>query len=315
MRIYYILFPMIVVIYAIIISSSLVGYASAQLNQTSSTYENGGAGIKFSYPSSWGKVGETEQGACSKPSCVLTRVSFGNSTDQFGFALGKFPKESCVFTSVPCNSLMDFVKGEYAATKSSNPGFTFINDNKTMIDKKYSAWQLEYSFLNNGVHANGFLVLTKINETYYSIGISYPDESRVKLLPEFKKLIDSVQFLPQAKSKIPSFMTNGTEQVIPENLQDNLNTLQILSHNSFTDSIGGYHVVGEVQNNAPTNARFLKVTGTFYDSNNQVVGTEFTFTSPSDIGPGEKAPFDLILNSASIPTSQIDHYNLIASQQ
>ena len=309
MRIYYVLFPIIVIIYVLINSASLVSYTGAQLNQTSSTYENEGAGIKFSYPSSWGKVGETEQGACSKPSCVLTIVSRGSSTDQFGFALGKFPKESCVFISVPCNSLMDFVKGEYANTKSSNPGFTFINDNKTIIDKKYPAWQLEYSFLNNGVHANGFLVLTKINETYYSIGISYPDESRVKLLPDFKKLIDSVQFLPQAKSKIPSFMTNETEQMIP-NVQNNLNTPQILSHNSFTDSIGGYHVVGEVQNNGPGNANFVQVSGTFYDANNQVVGTQFTYTNPSDIGPGEKAPFDLILTSASVPTSLIKSLQL-----
>lgn len=75
------------------------------------------------------------------------------------------------------------------------------------------------------------------------------------------------------------------------------------------------HVVGEVQNNSPTFARFVQVTGTFYDSNNQVVPTDFTFTNPSDIGSGQKAPFDLTLPSASIPISQIDRYNLIASSQ
>ena len=80
----------------------------------------------------------------------------------------------------------------------------------------------------------------------------------------------------------------------------NIILLQILSHNSFTDSVGYLHVVGEVQNNTPANAQFVQVIGTFYDNNNQVVGTQFTYTNPSDIGAGQKAPFELILTSASI---------------
>jgi len=35
-----------------------------------------------------------------------------------------------------------------------------------------------------------------------------------------------------------------------------------------------------------TNAQFVKVTGTYYDSSNQVVATDFTYTNPSDVGPG-----------------------------
>ena len=77
--------------------------------------------------------------------------------------------------------------------------------------------------------------------------------------------------------------------------------------------IGYLHVVGEIENNSPTKIQFVKVTGTFYDSNNQVVATDFTYTNPSDIGAGLKAPFELTLISASIPISQIDHYNLQAT--
>lgn len=87
-----------------------------------------------------------------------------------------------------------------------------------------------------------------------------------------------------------------------------------MSHNSFTDSIGYLHVVGE-RNNYPATATFERIVGTFYDINNQVVGTQFTYANPSDIGSGEKAPFLLILTSASIPISQIDHYSLQASYQ
>jgi hypothetical protein len=70
-----------------------------------------------------------------------------------------------------------------------------------------------------------------------------------------------------------------------------------------------------LHNNTPTNAQFVKITGTFYDSSNNVVGTGFTYTDPSDIGSGQKAPFELLLMSASIPISQIDHYNLQASSE
>jgi hypothetical protein len=100
-----------------------------------------------------------------------------------------------------------------------------------------------------------------------------------------------------------------------ESIENNLNGLQILRHKSFTDSIGYLHVVGEIKNNYPATATFVRIVGTFYDINNQVVGTQFTYANPSDIGSGEKAPFVLILTSASIPISQLDHYSLQASYQ
>jgi hypothetical protein len=91
--------------------------------------------------------------------------------------------------------------------------------------------------------------------------------------------------------------------------------VQILSHNSYTDSVGYFHVVGEVENNTPTTAEYVQVTGTFYDINDAVVGTQFTYTNPPDISSGGKAPFDLALTTASVPSSMIDHYNLVASYQ
>jgi hypothetical protein len=95
----------------------------------------------------------------------------------------------------------------------------------------------------------------------------------------------------------------------------NKSSLTILSHNSYTDSAGYFHVVGEVENNTPSTAKSVQITGTFYDINNAVVGTQFTRTNLSDISSGGKAPFDLVLMSASVPGSLIDHYNLVASYQ
>ena len=235
----------------------------------------------------------------------------GNTSYKFGLVIGKFPKESC-----NCNSLTDFVRYMYKGSEQSQ-GFSFINDSQTTIGKNYSGWEYEYSFLHDGEKATGLAVLAKNNDNYYSVGISYPNESRAILLPEFKTFINSIEFLPIQVTKTPSFMNmSETEESKPNaTIENSPNGLQILSDNSFTDSVGYFHVVGEVENNSPTVAKFVKVTGTFYDSNNQVVGTQFTYTNSSDIGAGEKAPFDLTLLSASIPISQIDHYNLQASYQ
>ncbi len=91
--------------------------------------------------------------------------------------------------------------------------------------------------------------------------------------------------------------------------------LKVLSSNSFIDGIGYYHVVGEIENGTPESVSYVQATGTFYDKNNNVVGTSYSYTSPSDLGPGEKAPFEIILTSASIPVNQIDHYRVTASSQ
>ena len=54
----------------------------------------------------------------------------------------------------------------------------------------------------------------------------------------------------------------------------------------------------------------MKVIATFYDVNDQVVATDFTYTNPGTIPVGNTAPFELIVTSASIPMEQIDNYKL-----
>jgi hypothetical protein len=95
----------------------------------------------------------------------------------------------------------------------------------------------------------------------------------------------------------------------------NKSSITILSHNSYVDSVGYFHVVGEVENNTPNTAKFVQITGTFYDINNAVVGTQITYTNPSNISSGAKAPFDLVLVSTSVPSSLVNHYKLSASYQ
>ena len=112
-------------------------------------------------------------------------------------------------------------------------------------------------------------------------------------------------------SNIVHFLTS--ENSVP--FLNKSRSVTILSHNSYTDSLGYFHVVGMVENNTPKPARLVQVTGAFYDINNALVGSQFTHTNPSDISSGATAPFDLILKSASVPASLIDHYNLDVTYQ
>lgn len=89
--------------------------------------------------------------------------------------------------------------------------------------------------------------------------------------------------------------------------------LKVLSSNSFIYSLGYLRIVGEIQNGTPESVTYVKATATFYDKNNNVVATDYSFTSPSDLGPGDKALFKIILTSTSIPVKQIHRRTIIAS--
>ena len=85
-----------------------------------------------------------------------------------------------------------------------------------------------------------------------------------------------------------SSITSEISQEKPANLKLNVG-------DTFYDSISSAHVVGEVTNNGPGVSRFTQVSGTFYDNQGKTVATEFTFTDPQDLQPGQSAPFDMII--------------------
>jgi hypothetical protein len=85
---------------------------------------------------------------------------------------------------------------------------------------------------------------------------------------------------------------------------------RILSQSAYTSSTGTVHIVGEVINQSPVTAKFVKVIVTFYNAYNQVIGTDNTYTEPTDLAQGQRAPFELIELSGSIPMNQVRNYVL-----
>ena len=114
--------------------------------------------------------------------------------------------------------------------------------------------------------------------------------------------------------KILQLATNKTSNLTEPNSgatgENNSDGVQILKNGSFIDSDGKMHVVGEVRNNLPSTLVFVTIVGNFYDVQNEVVATQFTYAKPANIESGHKSTFELIVTTARVPISLIDHYNL-----
>jgi hypothetical protein len=87
------------------------------------------------------------------------------------------------------------------------------------------------------------------------------------------------------------------------------------------DLAGEEHVVGQLVNNGPGVASDVEVDLNFYNSANQLLGTDFTYATVNNLNPGERSPFEDIFtapagyNHASITyvtsspyTSAPNHY-------
>ena len=166
---------------------------------------------------------EADEPNCSNI-CVIYlhgEMNGGNSDDFANIVIvhntlnGPKIKDEC-----KCDTLLEYVKYEYENDISKHDDFVFINDNQTTLtnDNK-SAIQLEYEFSSfRGelkVSTNKVLtIFTKDNNSFYNF-IIYVNmkEHYSKYVNDFKKMIDSLQFVSrnESKQKQPSFMTSEEE--------------------------------------------------------------------------------------------------------
>jgi len=119
---------------------------------------------------------------------------------------------------------------------------------------------------------------------------------------------------PTTKPPVPSYTPSPPAvkaTVATRSRTSSSEQLQVLSHKSYVDSLGWYHIVGEVQNNSDMPMEFVEVVAKLYDQSGEVIGTKLTFTAPDVIFPGGKAPFDIIALRRS-QWEKIQNYSLYA---
>lgn len=120
--------------------------------------------------------------------------------------------------------------------------------------------------------------------TYSDVEVLRPGENS-----PFDIIFSNEQQVQMTQRYDISSITSDISQEKPANLKLNVG-------DSYYDSINSAHVVGEVINNNPSVSKFTKVSGTFYDAQNKVVATGFTYTDPTDLEAGQSAPFDMIIS-------------------
>ena len=79
---------------------------------------------------------------------------------------------------------------------------------------------------------------------------------------------------------------------------------------SHLDSIGFYHVVGEITNQGNQKATYVKVSGAFYNSSNTVVAAGITYVSHIDLESGQTAPFEIVVTYVPITSNKITSASL-----
>ncbi len=89
--------------------------------------------------------------------------------------------------------------------------------------------------------------------------------------------------------------------------------VEVKSQTKRVNDRGHTEVVGDVINNTSKLVTYVKVTATFYDQKNVVIGTSFTYVGDTDsipLGKDATAPFEV----TSYPNSfDADHYKLDVS--
>jgi len=89
-------------------------------------------------------------------------------------------------------------------------------------------------------------------------------------------------------------------------IHDNLST--------YYDNSGYLHVVGEVENVGDSDISFVRLTASFYDSNDTIVGTDFTYAMLDILPPKTKSPFEITLSDRKI-ARKVDHVRVVGAFQ
>jgi hypothetical protein len=74
----------------------------------------------------------------------------------------------------------------------------------------------------------------------------------------------------------------------------------ILLSQRYNEEEFSNEIVGEVENKGTEPVEYVKVAVTFYDGSGNVVGTENTYANPSDLAPGMKSPFKILISNDSV---------------
>ena len=84
----------------------------------------------------------------------------------------------------------------------------------------------------------------------------------------------------------------------------------ILSYNTYNDTAGVFHIVGEVENSSPSLITSVQVIAAFYDNLNELLAVKYAYTNPPSIPSGQLAFYDLTIPPGTIPVDRVSQWTL-----
>jgi plastocyanin len=145
------------------------------------------------------------------------------------------------------------------------------------------------------------------------------DENAFEIEQSKQQIIDSIKWtnvttenVTVSKSMDQEIANDNVTETneIKSSISSSEDDLNITSSTHFFDK-DNFKIVGEVLNSGPENRELVKVVITLYNENNNVIGTELSYTTPSDIISKQSAPFEIIISQGDVGnTSEIRSYKL-----
>lgn len=120
-----------------------------------------------------------------------------------------------------------------------------------------------------------------------------------------------IVFLLSLFIRIPSANTNLAIQSTNVNIKgqsESSGDVEIVSHSYYVE-MGYSNIVGEVQNTCNNNLEYVELVMIFYDKDNNVISTAFTFTQLDILMPQEKSPF--VVSSFPDENLNVEHYKVV----
>lgn len=208
----------------------------------------------------------------------------------------------CMTLLLICSILMVNI-----STVNAEPSLTFT-DHSAYVDS-YGWLHVVGEVENNGTEPLQFveILASFYNESYEFVGSDWTFTFRtiidVEEISPFEIIFTEETQVPKVYYYELDFNFDIATDLNPEA------DLTILYYDDYIDSIDVLHIIGEVQNNGSVPLDWITVIATFYNSTDEIVGVDWTFTDLDIIDVGETSPFDIHFGEETqIP--KVDHYSL-----
>jgi hypothetical protein len=148
-----------------------------------------------------------------------------------------------------------------------------------------------------------------LNSSGYNVTISSDSNIPDWLLEDIKSnIMESIMTKEVGKSfsnnnNISQIQIDITTDEDEGTNKDNISKAKIIltSHKYIENDESNYDdIIGQVKNIGSDIAEYVQTIFTFYNSNDDIVGTDSTFIDVDKLNPGQKAPFSLMLDKTKI---------------